>query len=146
MTGQRFCAAGGWGSTRDAEHGYWEARDLIGCGYPYVGTSFEGAERVVVCGADDARELPELARLFVFPGCVGLAGTLTVSDLLLLSGIDEVRGLAGTTPSLDDVLDTQGFVRPRSHDGRLVLTVRPAEHDRFVPFEQPNPTPCCADH
>ena len=146
MTSQRFCVAGGWTSTRDAEHGYWEARDLIGCGYPYVGTSFEGPERVMVCGADDPRDLPELARLFVFPGHAGLSGTLAVADVLLLSGIDEVRGLAGTTPSLDDLLDTQGFVRPRSQVGRLVLTVRPAENDRFVPFEQPNPTPCCADH
>jgi hypothetical protein len=24
--------------------------------------------------------------------------------------------------------------------------VRPAEHDCFVPFEQLNPTPCCADY
>ena len=82
----------------------------------------------------------------MFPGLRRARGTLTVLDLLLLSGIDEVRGLAGTMPSLDDLLDTQGFVRPRSHEGRLVLTVRPAEHDRYVPFEQPNPTPCCADH
>ena len=146
MTGQRFCVAGGWTSTRDAEHGYWEARDLIGCCYPYVSTSFEGPERVMVCGADDPRDLPELARLFVFPGHAGLAGTMTVAELLLVSGIDEVRGLAGTTPSLDDLVDTQEFVRPRRQEGRLVLTVRPADDDRYVPFEQPNPTPCCSDH
>jgi len=24
--------------------------------------------------------------------------------------------------------------------------VRPAEGDRYVPFEQPHPTPCCGNH
>jgi hypothetical protein len=146
MRGQRFCVAGGWASTRDAEHGYWEARDLIGSCYPFVGTSFEGAERVMVCGADDPRELPDLTRLFVFPGQAGLRSTLTIGELLLTTGIDEVCGLAGTAPGLDDVLDTQDFVRPRRQDGRLVLTVRAAEGDRYVPFEQPHPTPCCGNH
>ena len=146
MRGQQFCVAGGWASTRDAEHGYWEARDLIGSCYPYVGTSFEGPERVMVCGADDPRELPDLTRLFVFPGYTLLCGTMTIGQVLLTTGIDEVRGLAGDAPALDDVLDTQDFIRPRRQDGRLVLTVRPAEGNCFVPFEQPNPTPCCADH
>ena len=36
---------------RDAEHGFWDARDLIGCGFPYVGTTFEGPERVMVSGS-----------------------------------------------------------------------------------------------
>ena len=44
-----------------------------------------------------------------------------------------------------DPIDTQDFVRPRLQDGRLVLTVQPGM-DGYVPFEQPNPTPCCADH
>jgi hypothetical protein len=101
MTAGRFCVAGGWESTRDAEHGYWAARDLL--------------------------------------------GTLSVGAVLLLSAIDEVRSLAEGSPESDDALDTQGFVRPRMQGGRLVLTVQPGLHG-YVPFEQPNPTPCCADH
>lgn len=146
MTTHRFCVAGGWESTRDAEHAYHEVRELVGCGFTYVGTTFEGPERVVVSGADDLTDLPDQSRLFAFPGCAGLSGTMTVGELLLISAIDEVRGLAGTSPALDDLVDTQDFVRPRRHDGRLVLTVRPADGDRYIPFEQPNPTPCCAFH
>lgn len=144
MNGQRFCVAGGWESTRDAEHAYWSVRDLIGCGYTYVGTTFEGPERVVVSGADDLADLADQARLFRFPGIGNLVGTLTVGDLLLLSAIDEVRALAGAVPAPDDRVDTHDFVRPRLQRGRLVLTVQPGEHG-YVPFEQPNPTPCCAD-
>jgi hypothetical protein len=143
--GQRFCVAGGWESTRDAEHGYWAVRGLVGCGYTFVCTTFEGVERVVVSGADDVADLPDHARFFSFPGLDNLVGTLSVGDLLLVSAIDEVRALARVVPSLDDTVDTQGFVRPRLQDGRLVLTVQPGEHG-YVPFEQPNPTPCCADH
>ena len=145
MNGQRFCLAGGWESTREAEHGYWSTRDLIGCGYTYVCTTFEGPERVVVSGADDLTDLAEQSRLFVFPGIINLVGTLTVGDLLLVSAIDEVRALAGVVPELDDRIRTQDFVRPRVQGGRLVLTVQPGEHG-YVPFEQPNPTPCCAEH
>ncbi|NUR09424.1 MAG: hypothetical protein HOQ22_00255 [Nocardioidaceae bacterium] len=38
-----------------------------------------------------------------------------------------------------------GFVRPLVQSGRVVLHVRPAEQG-WVPFEQRDPTPCCADH
>ena len=145
MTGRGFCVAGGWESTHDAEHGYWAARDLIGCAYTYVATTFEGPERVVVTGYDDLADLPEQARLFAFPGQVELVGTLAVGELLLLSAIDEVRGLADVVPAPDDRIDTQGFVRPRIQGGRLVLTVQPGLLG-YVPFEQPHPTPCCADH
>ena len=146
MTTRRFCVAGGWGSTRDAEHAYHEVRELIGGCFTFVGTTFEGPQRVVISGADDLADLPEQARLFAFPGHTGISGVMTVGEVLLVSAIDEVRGLAGACPSPDDVLDTQDFVRPRRQDGRLVLTVRPADGKRYVPFEQPNPTPCCADH
>ena len=55
-----------------------------------------------------------------------------------------VRALAGV-PELDDRITTHDFVRPRVQGGRLVLTVQPGEHG-YAPFEQPDPTPCCADH
>ena len=31
-------------------------------------------------------------------------------------------------------------------DGTVTLVLRPAVGGVLVPFEQPNPTPCCADH
>ena len=61
-------------------------------------------------------------------------------------GYHEVRELVGTTPCLDDLLDTHDFVRPRRQHGRLVLTVRPADGGRYIAFEQPDATRCCADH
>jgi hypothetical protein len=106
INGQRFCVAGGWESTRDAEHGYWAVRDQIGCGYTFVCTTFEGAERVVVSGADDLADLPDRARFFAFPGLSNLVGSLSVGDLLLVSAIDEVRGLADAVPSPADRVDT----------------------------------------
>ena len=145
MSGQRFCVTGWWETTDEAEHGYWTARDLIGCGYPYVCTTFEGPERVVVSGADDLFDLPDQARLFLFPGKPNLLGTVTVGDLLLVSAIDEVRRLAGGDPSPEELVDTGDFVRPRLQDHRLVLMVRPGER-ALVPFEQPDPQRCCSDH
>jgi hypothetical protein len=133
---QRFCVTGGWKSTDDAEYDYWTTRDLIGCGYPYVCTTFEGPERVVVSGADDLLDLPDHARLFLFPGNANLVGTISVGSLLLLSAIDEVRGLGGATPAPGQLVETGGFVRPRLQDGRLVLTVCPGERVA-TPFEQP---------
>jgi hypothetical protein len=140
MSGQRFCVTGGWESTQDAEQGYWETRSLIGCGYTYVCTTFEGPERVVVSGADDLLDLPGQARLFVFPGRDDLAGMLAVGDLLLISAVDEVRDVAGAVASPHELVDTRNFVRPRIRDGRLVLTVQPGERT-LVPFEQPDLAP-----
>lgn len=144
VSGQRFCVVGGWETTRDAEVGYWSVRDLIGCGYTYVGTTFEGPERVVVSGADDPLDLPDQTRMFVFPGKDNLVGTLAVGDLLMISAVDEVRRLSGGTPAAVELLDTRGHLRPRMLGGRLVLTVQPGE-GVLVPFEQPDPaTPYAA--
>ncbi len=63
-------------------------------------------------------------------------GTLTVREVLLLTAIDEVRGLAGTSPALEDLIDTQEFVRTVIEDGRLVLVVRPA-----APATSPSSSP-----
>ena len=103
---------GGWSSTRDAEHGYREADGVPAVGPAYVGTTFGPVHRVVVHLAEHLADLPDRTRLFVFPGHDGLVGTVTVREVLRTTAIDEVRGLAGTFPSLDDRLDTQEFVRP----------------------------------
>ena len=137
--------AGGWGSTREAEHVFAAHDGPVGAP-AYVGTTFDPVLRVVVHAAEDASDLPCGTRLFVFPGHEAMVGTMTVGDVLLLSAIDQVRGLGGSVPSLDDRLDTQEFVRPVVVDGRVVLVVRPGHRTGLVPFEQPNPTPCCADH
>ncbi len=137
---------GGWASTRDAEHDYRELGGDAAEPPAYVGTTFGPVHRVVVHEADDVAHLPDRTRLFVFPGHHRLIGTVTVREILVGTAIDQVRGLAGTFPSLEDLVDTQEFVRPVVEHGRLVLVVRPGHRAGLVPFEQPNPTPCCADH
>ena len=135
--------AGGWTSTRDAEHGFRREGDAQPA---YVGTGFDPVDRVVVHAAQDVADLPDGTRLFVFPGDEVLTGVVSVREILVRTAIDQVRGLAGTFPSLEDRVDTQEFVRPVVERGRLVLVVRPGHAAGLVPFEQPNPTPCCADH
>ena len=41
---------------------------------------------------------------------------------------------------------TQDFVRPTFQAGHLTLLVQPFDDECLVPFEQPHPTPCCANH
>ncbi|NUR26368.1 MAG: hypothetical protein HOV97_07195 [Nonomuraea sp.] len=83
-----------------------------------------------------------------YPGADALVGTLTVGELLELSAIDAVRviGAASPTPAAETLLETRDFVRPQWEDGRLVLVAMPAPGGRLMPFEVPNPTPCCAFH
>ncbi len=85
-------------------------------------------------------------RLLQFPGSESLVGTTTVGALLGLTAVDEVVSIG--LPSLDPAtpLHTQGFVRPTYELGRLRLLVRPAPDGAVVPFEQPDPTPCCTAH
>ncbi|MGC0429432.1 hypothetical protein RKD32_005787 [Streptomyces sp. SAI-195] len=49
-------------------------------------------------------------------------------------------------PAPDTRLVTRDHVRPHWQDGRLVLAAMPAVGGTLVPFEDPDPTPCCADH
>ncbi len=86
-------------------------------------------------------------RLFVFPGCADLVGRMTVGELRGASAVDEVVmiGQRELVPD-DQEIDTQGYVRPELADGVARLLVRPAAGGLVIPFEQANPTPCCADH
>ncbi|CAN5573795.1 hypothetical protein BH10ACT10_BH10ACT10_00170 [soil metagenome] len=146
MTYSRSSIVGGWISTRDAEHAFGE-RHAAGSRAAYAGTVFvPGGREVEVVVGDDPAALPEGARMFVYPGHHLLVGALAAGDLVARSGIDQVRGLGGVDPVVDDLVDTQAFVRPLVERGRLVLLVRPAAGGMLVPFEQPHPTPCCADH
>ncbi|WP_409485295.1 hypothetical protein [Arsenicicoccus dermatophilus] len=85
-------------------------------------------------------------RAVVYPGRAALVGTLAVRDLVRLSAIDEVVGLAGSAVGSQDQVRTRDFVRPVWRDGRLLLPVQPADGGMLVPYETPSPTPCCADH
>jgi hypothetical protein len=136
---------GGWTTTRDAEHAFHD-RHLAQSRAGFACTAFlgEGTE-VAVLVSHQVADLPEDARAFVFPGHARLVGVVAVGDLVATSGVEVVQGLGGLHPSGGDLIDTQQFVRPRVRNGRLVLTVRPGADGILVPFEQPNPTPCCAD-
>lgn len=156
----------GWCSTRDAEQAtaaevaraeVVSAATHFSTQGPAVLVTVANASGVVTAiGTDDLEEQAELrgrhlmqtsGRLFVFPGSTFLQGRMSVTRLLEFSAIDEVR-LVGTPTRVDPaaVVDTQGFVRPTLHDGAVHLVLRPAAGGVLVPFEQPDPTPCCADH
>ncbi|MEU6177079.1 hypothetical protein [Streptomyces coeruleorubidus] len=89
----------------------------------------------------------QVGRAVLYPGVTSLTGTLTVADLLSRSAIDRVTVL-GTAdpPGPGTPLTTRDHVRPQWQDGALVLTAMPAAGGTLVPFEVPDPTPCCADH
>ncbi|WP_030865196.1 hypothetical protein [Streptomyces violaceoruber] len=89
----------------------------------------------------------ETGRAVLFPGAAALTGTLTLAELLARSAVDRVTVL-GTPdePSPDTRLVTRNHVRPHWQDGRLVLAAMPAVGGTLVPFEDPDPTPCCASH
>ena len=156
----------GWRTTREAEHA--SAARVARAGVVSAATHFstespgvlvtvaDDSGVVTVLGTEDLEEQAELrgrhlmqtsGRLFVFPGSTFLSGRMSVGRLLEFSVIDEVR-LVGSAERVDHgtVVDTQDFVRPTMADGRVGLVLRPAVGGVLVPFEQPNPTPCCADH
>ncbi|MEU9438666.1 hypothetical protein [Streptomyces sp. NPDC048252] len=96
----------------------------------------------VIEGAPDA-----VGRAVLYRGADVLRGTLSVEEVLSVSAIDrvEVLGTAGQPhPSIR--LVTHSHVRPLWQSGELVLTTMPAVGGTLVPFEVPDPTPCCADH
>jgi hypothetical protein len=85
-------------------------------------------------------------RLVRFPGSDALTGRLTVAELVERSAVDRVRVLAAGDAGPGEVVVTREHVRPAWSDGELVLLVQPAVGGTLVPFESPDPTPCCADH
>lgn len=85
-------------------------------------------------------------RAVVFPGQADLPSTTTVAALLGSTAVQRVQVLGGTEPDPGTTLLTRGFLRPRWSEGALVLHVQPAARGVLVPFETPDPTPCCAAH
>lgn len=86
-------------------------------------------------------------RAVLYPGAAALTGTLTVAELVSRSAIGRVQVLGmAEAPGPATRLVTREFVRPQWKDGELVLAAMPAVGGTLVPFEVPDPTPCCADH
>ncbi|MFD5264695.1 hypothetical protein [Streptomyces sp. NPDC058335] len=93
-------------------------------------------------GAPDA-----VGRAVLYRGAGLLRGTMTVEKVLSVSAIDRVTVLGGAgEPGPAAQLVTHDHVRPQWQCGELVLTAMPAVGGTLVPFEVPEPTPCCADH
>ncbi|MGW6395591.1 hypothetical protein ACWFR1_34995 [Streptomyces sp. NPDC055103] len=106
-------------------------------------------QRLAAHGHEVTSGIPDaVGRAVLYPGAATLTGTLTVADVLARSAVDRVTVL-GTPdrPPPATRLVTNGHVRPQwTDDGELVLSVMPAAGGMLVPFEVPDPTPCCADH
>ncbi|MFF9753063.1 hypothetical protein ACF1FC_09660 [Streptomyces sp. NPDC014344] len=102
----------------------------------------EGEHGAVSAGLPDPS-----GRAVLYPGASRLTGTLTVGELLECSAIDRVTVLGSPLPPEPDArMVTRDYVRPQWQGGALVLAATPALGDTLVPFEAPDPTPCCADH
>jgi hypothetical protein len=85
-------------------------------------------------------------RVIRFPGQETLVDTVALSDITDRTAVEGLVSLGGS-PGEDATLRTQNFVRPEFAAGRLVLVIQPFDGlNEFVPFEQPNPHPCCANH
>ncbi|SNX55856.1 hypothetical protein SAMN06272735_0288 [Streptomyces sp. TLI_55] len=105
-------------------------------------------ERLAARGHEVRDGLPDpVGRAVLYPGAAAATGTLTIAELLTRSAIDRVTVL-GTPgpPAPGTVLVTRDHVRPQWQGGELVLATLPAAGGVLVPFEVPEPTPCCADH
>ncbi|MDX2675389.1 hypothetical protein [Streptomyces soliscabiei] len=90
-------------------------------------------------------------RAVVYPGVENLTGTVTVTDLLAQTAIDQLTVVGappadGKGPDPATPVLTRDHVRPEWRDGQLTLALVPAAGGTLAPFEVPNPTPCCADH
>ncbi|MDN3026139.1 hypothetical protein [Streptomyces sp. S.PB5] len=105
-------------------------------------------ERLAAEGHEVCDGLPDPAgRAVLYPGAAAVTATLTVAQVLTRSAIDRVTVLgAPGPPAPGTLLVTRDHVRPQWRDGELVLTTMPAAGGVLVPFEVPEPTPCCADH
>ncbi|MFE0810643.1 hypothetical protein ACFW34_24600 [Streptomyces sp. NPDC058848] len=137
--------------------GIFGCTHLVRDGRPRVALSLAAAEEPVLRAARDrltekGHEVRDgawdaVGRAVLYPGADALTGTVTVAELLAHSAIDRVTVL-GTPgePAPRTPLVTRDHVRPQWQDGRLVLAAMPAAGGTLVPFEDPDPTPCCADH
>ncbi|WP_405883436.1 hypothetical protein OG762_35785 [Streptomyces sp. NBC_01136] len=114
-----------------------------------LGTERHGPAELAAGAALAAAEHTARAggRAVRYPGAEALTGTVTVARLLADSAVDRVAVLgAPDAPEPERRIVTRDHVRPEWRDGHLVLAAMPAAGGTLVPFEVPDPTPCCADH
>ncbi len=157
-----------WATTREAEHAFSALGDLGTGDVVSAATHFssssssvlvtallEGGEVVILGSRDpvDSAHVRRLhaeregGRLFRYAGSALLEGVMPVGRLVAGSAIEDVTMIGQRVPvDPHTEIDTQAFVRPHLVGGRVQLVVRPAADGRVVPFEQPNPTPCCVNH
>ncbi|SDC44786.1 hypothetical protein [Streptomyces prasinopilosus] len=97
---------------------------------------------------EPAAGLPDASgRAVLYPGASALTGTMTVAELIAASAISGVTVLgAPGPPDPGTRVVTRDHVRPQWQGDALVLAATPARGGVLVPFESPDPTPCCADH
>ncbi|WP_141514539.1 hypothetical protein [Streptomyces zhaozhouensis] len=88
---------------------------------------------------------PEGGRAVLFPGAAGLPERITVAELLARTAIDAVRVLGGAAVGPEAWVETRGHLRPERLGATLTLRLAPARAG-FVPFEVPDPHPCCGGH
>lgn len=105
-------------------------------------------ERLRAQGYEVRPGVPDaVGRAVIYPGADSLNSTVTVGELLTRSAIDRVTVLGSSVQPPDgQTLVTHDHVRPQWQGGELVLAAMPAIGGTLVPFEVPDPTPCCADH
>ena len=120
-----------------------EAHHGLLVGQTYCGTI---ELRAVIKTMVDTHRYRTSGRVVVFPGSTTITGATTAAQLLASTTIDRIQVLGHVQADPSTPLLTRDFVRPRWSEGDLVLHVQPAIGGTLVPFETPNPTPCCADH
>ncbi|WP_176582963.1 hypothetical protein [Streptomyces marincola] len=104
-----------------------------------------GGRAAAAAGAAAAAE--GTGRAVLFDGWEALTGELTLGEVFARSAITRAEALGGVEPPESAVLDTREHVRPERHAGALLLRLMPARGGRYVPFEIPDPHPCCGgDH
>ncbi|MDT0346240.1 hypothetical protein [Streptomyces litchfieldiae] len=123
------------GAGADAPSAVWGERWL-----PGAAGSRAGAEAAATAAASGT------GRAVLFPGWDSLTGSLTLAELFDRTAISRAEVLGGTVPEASAVLDTRGHVRPERADGALLLRLMPVRGGGYVPFEIPDPHPCCGVH
>lgn len=120
--------------------------ELLGTVFPGAVLSDSGSDTAAHAGAV-AHTARGGGRAVHYRGVKQLTGRLPVAEVLARTSIDAVQLLGGAGPADPaTTLVTRDHVRPTYQAGRLVLAVEWAAGRTLVPFETPNPTPCCADH
>jgi hypothetical protein len=128
---------------------------LLADGLPEAGVVVELEDRTTTAGpaelAAGARAAAiqhrdrSAGRLARFPGQRVVHDLVTVSDVVRLTCVDQVVGLAGVEVSPATVLDLGDFVRPTwGPDGCTVLVQAGAGAP--IPFEVRDQVACCSDH